>query len=124
MDLAVAVYRYTAGFPKDERFGLVSQMNRAAVSVPSNIAEGSALNSTKELLRFIEIAFGSLAELETQIVLSQHLGFGDSQAAVALLENSDEVGKMLRGLEHRLKDNTSAPMAAEVLAFEPLATSH
>lgn len=69
------IYKLTASFPSEEKFGLVSQMNRAAISIPSNIAEGAGRNSDKDFAHFISIAIGSLYELNTQIVLSERLGF-------------------------------------------------
>ena len=75
MTLVEMVYRLTDTFPPDERYGLVSQMRRAAVSVPSNIAEGAARKSTKELIQFLSVAVGSLAELDTQLALGTRLGF-------------------------------------------------
>lgn len=77
IDLARAVYRLTARFPADERFGLSSQLRRAAVSVPSNIAEGSSRSSRKEFRHFIEIALGSLAEMETQLEIAQEFSRKD-----------------------------------------------
>ena len=74
--LATEIYAATASFPSDERFGVVSQLRRAAVSVPSNIAEGCACASDRELLHFLHVARGSLAELDTQLRLSERLGFG------------------------------------------------
>lgn len=75
LELVEEVYRITGGFPKEEIYGITSQLRRAAVSIPSNIAEGAARNSKKEFLQYLYIALGSLAELETQIVISERLGF-------------------------------------------------
>jgi len=98
LDLAQDVYRCTAFFPKSEAFGLTAQMRGAAVSIPSNIAEGQARNSTKEFLRFLSIALGSLAELETQLELANRLGFSSHQipelmAQVNLLGKNSTVSK-------------------------------
>ena len=75
MDLVEDIYKLTASFPTEEKFGLVSQMTRAAVSIPSNIAEGAGRNSDKDFAHFISIAIGSFYELNTQIVLSERLGY-------------------------------------------------
>ncbi len=75
MDLAVAVYNLTSGFPQAESYGLTSQLRRAVVSIPSNIAEGSSRNSTKELIQFLNISNGSLSEIETQLELSMKLNY-------------------------------------------------
>ena len=75
MDLVEDIYKLTASFPTEEKFGLVSQMTRAAVSIPSNIAERAGRNSDKDFAHFISIAIGSLYELNTQIVLSERLGY-------------------------------------------------
>ncbi len=81
-------------------------MRRAAVSIPANIAEGHARDSTKEFLHHISIALGSLAEIETLLVLAESLGYGDSTTILALQKNTNEEGKMLRGLQKTLKSRT------------------
>jgi four helix bundle protein len=80
MDLVELVYVFTSALPADERYGLSAQMRRAAVSVPSNIAEGAARRSTPELIRFLSIARGSLSELDTQLLLASRLGFAEPEA--------------------------------------------
>ena len=79
MNLVVDIYTLTKRFPSDEKFGLISQLRRAAVSVPSNIAEGAARKSDKENLQFLYIALGSIAEIETQLLISNRLDFCDSE---------------------------------------------
>jgi len=75
MDLALAVYKLTDGFPSREQYGLTAQMRRCAVSIPSNLAEGHSRNSTQEFIRFLNIANGSLSELETQLEIAHRLGY-------------------------------------------------
>ncbi len=102
MDLALAVYSLSRSFPEGERFALVSQLRRAAVSVPSNIAEGHARSSTRDFLRFLSIAVGSLAEIETQLLLSHRLDYVDAQRMNVTLKDADELGRMIRGLQASL----------------------
>ncbi len=78
VELSLLIYSVTKSFPKEEQYGLVQQIRRAAISIPSNIAEGCARESTKETIRFLHIALGSLAEMETQILISHRLGFIDN----------------------------------------------
>ena len=101
MALVEQVYRETATFPPREMFGLTAQMRRAAVSIPSNLAEGSARNSSRELLQFVGISCGSLAELETQIELAIRLDYLDSHAECARLVQ--DVGKLLTNLRRAIK---------------------
>ena len=101
MALAKEVYAATASFPKEEMYGLTSQMRRAAVSVPSNIAEGAARGSKKEFLHFLVMARGSLMELETQIRLSKDLGFLMSREG--LMERSNKTYALLNGLMASLR---------------------
>jgi four helix bundle protein len=98
MDLVTEVYRCTQRFPKQETYGLVSQVRRAAVSVPSNIAEGHARISTGEFRQFLGHASGSLVEIETQFEIAQRLGYIDCDECAELLRHTDEIGRMLTGL--------------------------
>ena len=98
MSLTKDVYQATRSFPIEERFGLITQMRRSAVSIPSNLAEGHTRAGVNEFRRFISITLGSVAELETQITLSSELEFLNEQAAGDLLKQIDIIGKMLRGL--------------------------
>ncbi len=91
MDLVEEIYKLTASFPIEEKFGLVSQMTRAAVSIPSNIAEGAGRNSDKDFAHFISIAIGSLYELNTQIVLSKRLGYIDQSQSQELQKKLDNL---------------------------------
>lgn len=103
IDLTANIYALTSSFPKSELFGLSSQIQRATVSVPSNIAEGHARDSTKEYLRFISIALGSQAEVETQLVIANKLLFLNNEILGELLGKTGEIGRMLRGLQKSLK---------------------
>ncbi len=110
MELVVEIYRSTKVFPKNETYGLSSQMQRAAVSIPSNIAEGEGLKQTHAYLRHLAIAAGSLAELQTQVEIAKRLGYislGDSSLAGRM----SEIGRLLTGLQRslRAKAATSRP---------------
>ena len=98
MALVTKIYQATADFPDDEKFGLANQIRRAAVSIPSNIAEGHARSSAGEFQHFISIAMGSVAELETQIILCGELDYLNRERKNNLLNQLDTIGKMLRGL--------------------------
>jgi four helix bundle protein len=98
MDLVTATYRATAGFPKDEFFGLTSQLRRAAVSIPSNIAEGQGRLSEKEFRYFLGQARGSLMEVETQLQIAENLGELQKEQTSLLLQSCAEVGRILNGL--------------------------
>jgi four helix bundle protein len=102
MVLAKKTYGLTRTFPSEEKFGLVSQMRRAAVSIPSNIAEGLARKSTAEFVQFISMAEGSLAELDTQLQLSVDLGFAKALEAGHLFQALWELKRMLNGLRRML----------------------
>ncbi len=98
------IYDATRSWPQDERFGLTSQIRRAAVSAPSNIAEGCARRSPAEFLRFLSIAGGSLAEVETQTIIATRLGNFDQESQRSLLEAADELSRMLAGLIAKLEE--------------------
>jgi four helix bundle protein len=114
MRLVEAVYQATRNFPKDEMFGLAGQMRRAAVSVPSNIAEGQGRESVKSFAQFLAQAQGSLFELETQAELARNLGMMPPESLAGLLEDTMEIGRMLHGLRSALRrnDNQAAVPAA------------
>ena len=102
-EIAVKAYNLTSSFPKSEQYGLVSQINRFAVSIISNIAEGSSRASDKDYRRFIEISIGSTFELETQILISQSISFGEPDLITELLEKIDEEQKMLFAFKRSLE---------------------
>jgi four helix bundle protein len=103
MDLAEECYQITRRFPKDELFGLTSQIRRAAVSVPANIAEGQGREHTKEFLHHLSVARGSLMELETHLLLCRRVGLLEKEQAESLLEMTDRVSRMLSGLRKALE---------------------
>ena len=96
IEFVVQIYELTNGFPREEIYGLVSQMRRAAVSIASNIAEGAARNSAREFRQFLSIAQGSVAELETQLIIAQRLNY--CSQIDPLLKELDEISKMIIGL--------------------------
>ena len=102
MDLATEIYQQTNTFPNIERFGLISQMQRSAVSIPSNIAEGSAKSSNKDFSRFLEMSIGSLFELETQLLLATRLNYIDSEVSVSTQNKINELQKMIIGFKNKL----------------------
>lgn len=102
MDLVVEIYRVTARFPAEERFGLTSQLRRAAASVPANIAEGNARSTRKDYASFVSIATGSLAETETFLLLAVRLGYLSKAEATPMMSLVAQVGRMLRSLRARL----------------------
>jgi len=106
MDLVKAIYDETRTWPKEELYGLTSQIRRAAVSVPSNIAEGQGRRSTREFLNHLSIAYGSLMEVETQIIIAEEQGYWPPQRAEALLNLAAEVGRLINGLSASLKQKT------------------
>ena len=103
MDLAETCYRTTRRFPKDELYGMVSQIRRAAASVPANIAEGHGRNSRGEYIQFLRIAQGSLKELETHALLAQRIGLAEEKVVRGILDEAEVLGKMLRALIRSLQ---------------------
>ena len=100
IELVTKIYQLVSNFPKEERFGLVDQIKRAAISIPSNIAEGAARNSQKEFLQFLYIALGSIAELETQLIISKKLGFLNDEG---IFEDLEKIKSKLLGLIRYLR---------------------
>jgi four helix bundle protein len=106
MDLAAAVYRLTRQMPKQEEYRITSQMIRASTSVPANIAEGHGRGTRKDYANFVSIARGSLFELETFVLLVQHLKIAEDDQCASILEQADEVSRMLTALRARLIPRT------------------
>jgi len=104
-ELVKDIYGISVKFPRTERFSLSSQMQRAAISIPSNIAEGFGRGSNKEFKHFLLIALGSAAELQTQILLAQDIGYINSRLGEQLTDKTVEISKMLNGLLKHLKLN-------------------
>lgn len=109
MGLVAEAYRATEVFPKEEKYGLAQQLRRAAVSVPSNIAEGHGREHLGDYLRHLSIANGSLMEFETQMLIAGRMGYVGKEEEKRILMRAKEVGKMLSGLTHALKKRTSRP---------------
>ena len=105
INLVTKIYKITKEFPKDELFGLTSQMQRAAVSIPSNIAEGCARAGDADTLRFIDMSIGSIAELETQLIISKNLGYLHSDE---IFDELDKTSAMMGGLKKYLKNKVSS----------------
>lgn len=106
MDLVVECYRVTREFPKHEIYGLSSQLQRAAVSIPANIAEGNGRQHTPEYIQHVSIAYGSLSELETHIQIAQRLEYLTPATAEKLMQRCGEVGRLLNGLLRSLRNKT------------------
>jgi four helix bundle protein len=102
MELAEHTYAVTKKFPRDERFGLTSQTQRAAVSIPANIAEGHARRSTKEYVHHLSIARGSLAELETHVILATRMNYISREEVAELWKSMQTTGRLLNGLMRKL----------------------
>ena len=104
MNLVELVYSFSSNFPKEEQYGLTSQLRRAAVSIPSNIAEGQGRSTTTDFLRFLAIARGSLFESETQILIAARLSYLNDQQSFELAEAIAETGRLINGLSNSLKE--------------------
>ena len=118
MDLVVEVYKITNSFPRDEQYGLTNQLRRAAVSIPSNIAEGQS-RASRDFVRFLSMAHGSLSETETQMQIAARLGYAEDGKLARFKELTCEVGKFINGLaasiEKRAKLTTGhGPLATEI----------
>lgn len=108
MSLVTEIYALTARFPKEELYGLTSQIRRAAVSIPSNIAEGRSKRSTRDFMRFIHIAYGSAAELETQLLIAQNLRYVGSETIQPIIAQLHTINRMLNGLLNGLDRKLSS----------------
>lgn len=104
MDLAVQCYRMTESFPRSERFGLTSQIQRSAVSIPSNIAEGCGRDTPRDFAKFLRYAYGSGCELETQIEIASMLKYGDQRKLAALRDMTDETRRMIYAFSKSLSE--------------------
>lgn len=98
INFVTSIYKNTEKYPKEERFGLVSQLRRAAVSIPSNIAEGARRKSTKEFIQFLYVSYGSCAEIETQLEISKNLGYLMENDIESITRELENISKMLNGL--------------------------
>lgn len=107
VDFVVHIYKATENFPIDARFGLTSQLRRAAVSIPADIAEGAGRKSNKEFLNFLSIAQGSASEVETEILIAYRLYYLSLESYNNLIESLDNIGRMITGLSNHLKSSES-----------------
>jgi four helix bundle protein len=103
VEFVTVIYRTTDGFPKEEKFGLTSQIRRAAVSIPANIAEGAGRESAREFIHFLSNAQGSASELATELIIAYRLGFQGETAYHELISELDNIGRMIYGLSQHLK---------------------
>jgi four helix bundle protein len=108
MDLVADIYRVSIEFPKSELYGLTSQLRRAAVSVPSNIAEGYGRSGRREFAHALSIALGSLAEVETQILIAERLGYIAADSRATLMESSTQTGRIIVGLLNSMERHAAA----------------
>ena len=111
MELVTAVYRVTRDWPREEQYGLTSQIRRAAVAIPSNLAEGHGRSGPRESAHYVSIAFGSLCELETQMLIGERPGYANGDTTAELMTKTAEVRRLIRGLIRSLR----LPASAEAL---------
>ena len=109
IELSLAIYRETANFPIEEKYGIASQLRRASISIPSNIAEGQGRNSIAEFIHYLYFASGSLKEMETQLLISDALGYIGSKQAAELMSMAAEVGCLIKGLSRSLRNCRRQP---------------
>ncbi len=102
LELVTEIYKYTEGFPREERYGLTSQIRRAAVSIPANIAEGAGRQSKKEFAHFLSNSQGSASELETELIIFLRLGYLDQSTFLELISKLERVGRLVTGLTRHL----------------------
>ncbi len=103
MDLVETIYRTTAAFPREEIYGLTSQIRRAAISIPSNIAEGNGRNTTRDYVHFLGMAYGSVKEVETQVLIAERLRYINSSDSNRLVQMTTEIARLISGLANSLK---------------------
>ena len=103
IQFVIEIYEATGDFPKDERFGLISQLRRAAVSIPANIAEGAARKGSKEFIYFLSNSQGSASEVETELLIANRLGYLKQSRYTELISALDEIGRMITGLSQHLR---------------------
>ncbi|MCC6125837.1 MAG: four helix bundle protein [Pirellulales bacterium] len=108
IDLVEAIYLATTKFPREELYGLTIQLRRAAVSVPSNIAEGHGRTSTRDFLHFLSVSHGSLKEVETQIIIAERLKYIENPIKDGLFEKTSEVGRLISGLSYSLRNKINS----------------
>lgn len=118
MDLAVLVYNVSKSFPREEIYGLTSQLRRASVSIPSNIAEGAERRTSGEFLQFLGTAQGSLAEVETQLLLCNRLNILPDEKCDELMEKAAELGRILSGLQYSISRRKSKSQGAPELSSD------
>jgi four helix bundle protein len=109
MELVAQIYRVTKNWPREETFGLTSQLRRAAVSIPSNVAEGHGRTGPREFVHHLSIAHGSLCEAETQLLIARHLEYIDDSVLERLMQQTSEVGRLTRGIIRSLRWSVLPP---------------